>query len=57
MKRNVRNTWGYKIRMWFFRLTWNDIVRSYISTRNVIIDIITIVIIFLVLAFLPAFFH
>lgn len=57
MKRNVRNTWGYKIRMWFFRLTWNDIVRSYVSTRNVIIDIITIVIIFLVLAFLPAFFH
>lgn len=57
MKRNVRNTWGYKIRMWFFRLTWNDIVHSYINTRNIIIDIITIAIIFLGLAFLPAFFH
>lgn len=57
MKRNVRNTTGYKVRMWFYRLTWKDIVKMYMNTRNVAVDIITIIAIFVVLFFLPAFFH
>lgn len=57
MKRNVRNTFGYKVRMWFYRLTWEDIVKTFTSTRSVIIDVITVITIFLALAFLPAFFH
>jgi hypothetical protein len=57
MKRNVRNTFGYKVRMWFYRLTWADVVKTFTSTRSVIIDVITAITIFLALAFLPAFFH
>ena len=57
MKRNVRNTTGYKVRMWFYRLTWKDIVKMYINTRNITIDIVTAIIILGALIFLPAFFH
>ena len=57
MKRNVRNTPGYKVRMWFYRLTWEDIVNAFTSTRSITIDIITAITIFLALVFFPAFFH
>ena len=57
MKRNVRDTLGYKVRMWFYRLTWEDIVKTFTNTRSIIIDVITAITIFLALAFLPAFFH
>lgn len=57
MKRNVRNTIGYKVRMWFYRLTWNDIVKVFSNTRSITIDIITVITIFFALIFLPAFFH
>lgn len=57
MKRNVRNTLGYKVRMWFYRLTWEDVVKTFTSTRSITIDIITAITIFLALVFLPAFFH
>ena len=57
MKQNVRNTLGYKVRMWFYRLTWEDVMRMYINTRNIIIDIVTAIIIFGALIFFPAFFH
>lgn len=57
MKRNVRNTIGYKVRMWFYRLTWKDIVEMYTNTRNITIDIVTVIIILGALIFFPAFFH
>jgi len=57
MKRNVRNTTGYKVRMWFYRLTWKDIVKMYTNTRNITIDIATAIIILGALIFFPAFFH
>lgn len=57
MKRNVRNTTGYKVRMWFYRLTWKDIVKMYTNARNIAIDIATALIILGALIFFPAFFH
>ena len=45
MKRNVRDTLGYKVRMWFYRLTWEDIVKTFTNTRSIIIDVITYIVI------------
>lgn len=57
MKRNTRNTFGYKIRMWFYHLTWADIIRMVTDTRNIAVDIITAIMVLLAIIFFPAFFH
>ena len=57
MKRNTRNTFGYKARMWFYRLTWADIIRMATDTKNIAVDIITAIMILLAIIFFPAFFH
>ena len=57
MKRNARNTVGYKVRMWFYRLTWTDIIKMATDTKNIAVDIITAIMILLAIIFFPAFFH
>ena len=57
MKRNARNTFGYKARMWFYRLTWADIIKMATDTKNIAVDIITAIMILLAIIFFPAFFH
>ena len=57
MKRNVRNTFGYKVRMWFYRLTWTDVIKMVTNTKNIAIDILTAIMILLAIIFFPAFFH
>lgn len=57
MKRNTRNTLGYKVRMWFYRLTWVDVIKMVTDTKNIVIDILTAIMILLVIIFFPAFFH
>ena len=57
MKRNARNTFGYKIRMWFYHLTWADIIKMATDTKNIAVDIITAIMILLAILFFPAFFH
>ena len=57
MKRNARNTFGYKVRMWFYRLTLEDIIKFLYTTENIIAEIISAIILFGALFFLPHFFH
>ena len=52
-----RNSLGYKIDMWFYNLTIRDKRNDLRVIGNVIIDFITVLIGFLILCFLPAFFH
>lgn len=57
-KRNKgRNSLGYKIDMWFYNLTIRDKRNDLRVIGNVIIDLITVLVGFLILCFLPAFFH
>ena len=57
MKRNARNTVGYEVRIWFYRLTWTDIIKMATDTKNIAVDIITAIMILLAIIFFPAFFH
>lgn len=57
-KRNKgRNSLGYKIDMWFYNLTTRDKRNDLRVIGNIIIDFITALVGFLILCFLPAFFH
>lgn len=57
MKRNERNTLGYKVRMWFYRLTLEDIIKFLYIVKNIVAEVIFAVILFGALLFLPHFFH
>ena len=57
MKRNSRNTLQYRIGMFFYRLTWNDIKKFYFEIRNLVIEFFTIILIFFFIFIFPAFFH
>ena len=57
MKKRTRNAFSYKIRMWFFRLTKEDIYNAIKLTADNIALFITGLILFLSLFFIPAFFH
>jgi len=56
MKRS-RNSFSYKIKMWFYRLTFNDIKKVILLISGYIFDSITLIIALLFLILLPAFFH
>jgi len=56
MKRS-RNSFSYKINMWFYRLTFNDIKKIMSLISNYIFDSITLIIALLFLILFPAFFH
>ena len=57
MKKNVRTTLKYKISMWFYRLTFDD-VREFFSIVNTgILELLTIILIFAAIFFLPHLFH
>lgn len=57
MKKNVRKTLKYKISMWFYRLTFDD-VREFFSMVNTgILELLTIILIFAAIFFLPHLFH
>ena len=56
MKRS-RNSLSYKVKMWFYRLTFDDIKKTILLISNCIFDSITLIIALLFLILLPAFFH
>lgn len=57
MKRNARNTIGYRVKFFFYRLTWEDIAHVINVAKFYIVEILTAIVIFLFLFFFPAFFH
>lgn len=56
MKRN-RNSLKYRVRMWFYRLTKNDIHNFIKETFDGISLILALIVMFFILFILPAFFH
>lgn len=52
-----RNSLSYKIKMFFYRLTFQDVKNSVHSILKIIFEIITTILGFLALFFIPAFFH
>ena len=52
-----RKTLQYKIKMWFYHLTFSDIKKGIKISISFIIDILAIVLGFLMLFIFPAFFH
>ena len=55
--RKIRNSLRYKIKMWFYYLTFNDIRKGIKNTVFFIIDMFIVILGFLMLFVLPAFFH
>lgn len=52
-----RKTLRYKIKMWFYHLTFNDIKKGIKNIVFFIIDMFVVILGFLMLFVLPAFFH
>lgn len=55
--KKIRNSWQYKIKMFFYRLTLQDIKNTSNSIMRLLFEIITAVLGLIVLLLLPAFFH
>lgn len=56
MKR-TRNSIQYKINMWFYRLTFQDIKNIYKKIGNLVFEFIIALIGFLMIFIFPALFH
>ena len=56
-KREYRKTLQYKIKMWFYRLTFRDIEKWVKMGLVFLFEIIISIFGFLMLFILPAFFH
>lgn len=56
MKHESRNTIKYRVTMWFYRLTLDDIIFRIRSFKETIGSIIALIFIFALLFFLPHFF-
>ena len=56
-KRNYRNTLTYKIKMWFYRLTFRDVRNTIRICGITIVEFIMCIIGFIILIILPAFFY
>lgn len=52
-----RNTLQYKIKMWFYHLTFRDVEKCSKFIFMILSEIIMTIIGFLILFVLPAFFH
>lgn len=57
MKKRTRNAVSYKVKMWFFRLTKEDIYNAIKLTADNIALLIMVILMFSVILILPAFFH
>jgi len=55
--RKIRNSLRYKIKMWFFRLTFQDIQKGIKISWGFIIEILTAIIGFIFLFIVPALLH
>lgn len=55
--KKIRNSWQYKIKMFFYKLTLQDIKNTSNSITRLLFEIITAVLGLIVLLLLPAFFH
>ena len=55
--KKMRNSWQYKIKMFFYKLTLQDIKNTSNSITHLLFEIITAILGLMVLLFLPAFFH
>lgn len=56
MKHTSRNTIKYRIIMWFYRLTLDDIIFGIRFFKEIIGSIVALILILAVLFFLPHFF-
>lgn len=56
MKRN-RKSFDYRIKMWFYRLTFKDITKALFIILSNVGLFITGLVLFLSIFILPAFFH
>ena len=56
MKYN-RRAWSYKIKMWFYRLTFKDLKKFLYVIGSNLLEIIMIILGFVLLFIFPAFFH
>ena len=56
MKYN-RRAWSYKIKMWFYRLTFKDLQKFLYAIGSNLLEIIMIALGFILLFIFPAFFH
>lgn len=52
-----RNKISYKIKMWFYKLTWNDIKIGIKNVLPILNDFILVLIGLIILFFFPALFH
>ena len=55
--KKIRNSLVYKIKMFFYRLTFQDVKKGSYSVMSLLFEIITAVLGLIVLLLLPAFFH
>lgn len=55
--KKIRNSWQYKIKMFFYKLTLQDIKNTSNSITRLLFEIITAILGLMVLLLLPAFFH
>lgn len=57
MKHNIRGTIGYKVRMWYYRITKKDVKNTIYWIGENIILFIALIVIFMMIFFVPAIFH
>ena len=56
-KANYRKTFGYRVRWFFYRLTWNDIKKVLIWIYEDLGALLALLALFLIIFILPHFFH
>ena len=55
--KRVRNRMSYKIKMWFYMLTFEDVIRGTKCVFRFIGDFLILLLGFIILFYFPAFFH
>ena len=55
--KKIRNSLKYKIKMWFYRLTFRDVKKGIKIFYETVFEIIILILSFLLLFIIPAFFH
>lgn len=57
MKKRTRKNVIYKVRMWVYRLTYEDVKRFFVCVYENVALILAAIVMFGLLFFLPALFH
>lgn len=55
--RKIRNSLRYKIKKWFYHLTFQDVKKATKISVSFLLEIFAVVLGFFLLFVLPAFFH